>query len=140
MRNQFIAILTVATTVLSAGAAFAGTSVTNEYEHKNIYNGTSTTIINVDAYKEYTQYNTSDSIKVETYGGDTNISTATYKNGQLSGSAISTNNVAVDPVAIITVASQKETVFGFENVDVHTVETYNFSGNTFKHTVSSDAF
>ena len=120
--------------------AMAGSRVTNSYSNgkTNIRNGYTETTVNVN--EAYTQENLSQSIKVETYGGDTNISIAEFKNGNLTGYAESTNRQVVDPVAIITYAEQRETLTG-------ELEVTNFSSNNFdgyerfnSHTVESDLF
>jgi hypothetical protein len=135
---KIAAISAIGIILTSAVPAFAGSSVSNVYDNKVITGGTSTTNISVDEYKNYTQVNTSDAIKVETYGGTVNNSTATYNGTTLTGTGTSSNTTVVDPTAIITVASQKETVLGTVDISVDTLEKYNFSGNTYTHTVTSD--
>lgn len=119
-------------------AAFAGeVGVTNSYETRNTYNGYSQTNLNIDVSKTYEQVNQLDAIKSESYGGTTNTSVVQYDGSKLTGTAVSTNNVPNDPVAIITTSSQTETVTGSESVTGSTLETYNFSGTENTHTVTS---
>ena len=140
MKISNIALISALLLGTVTAPAFAGSRVTNSYTNgkTNIRNGYTETTVNLT--ESYTQENLSQSIKVETYGGDTNISIAEFKNGNLSGYAESTNERIVDPVAIITYAEQSETLTG-------DLAVTNFSSNNFdgyerfrSHTVESDLF
>lgn len=133
----FIAALLGGAT-LFAPAAFAGTSgVTNSTSIRRIYNGTYNADIYINEDVVRNQYSTLQSIKVETYGGDTNISVATYKDGKLSGRAISTNNTVVDPVAIITTNKVEESLQSYKTVQVYANESYEFTGYERSHSVET---
>lgn len=112
-----------------APSALAGTGVMNS---TTIRHSTGHGKLEFNSYENYNkvQQNTSESIKVETFSGDQNTSIATYKNGKLSGTAISTNNVPIDPVAIITVANQSETVNIAGGTVLSGFEKYNFTETT----------
>ena len=140
MNLRNVALTAAAVVVATAGAASAGTSVTNSYSTRNVYNGRSRVDFNVSSYKSYRQYNSSQSIKVETYGGDVNVSNASFNGVNLTGSAHSSNRRVVDPVSIISTSKQTEYVYGSERATQRGTETYSFTGKERSHTVSSDSF
>ena len=139
MRNLIkTSALTIAGVIIAAGAAVAGeNSVYNRYEHKTIYGGQSETTIDVDITNTIERVSEAQSIKVETYGGDTNLSIANYDGKKLTGRAVSTNNVPVDPVSIITTSSTTETVNSTETIKVDTVESHKFRGTEYEHSVGT---
>ena len=120
--------------VLAAGAAVAGEqSVYNKYTTTHEYNGHTESTIHVDIENTIERVTEAASIKVETYGGTSNTSIATYKDGELSGRAVSTNEVVVDPTAIITTSSTTETFTGSETISVDTISSNDFRSTTYEH-------
>ena len=123
----------------TAGAALAGSGVTNRHTTRTTTGRGEINFTNVETYS-INQENYSSALKMETYGGDVNISNVKFKNGEWSGSGHSSNNVVVDPVAKGAYSEQTETVVingtstadGFEVFDfteverTHSVESYNF--------------
>lgn len=139
MKIAKIAALTLVSTVFAAPAFAGGTGVTNSTTIRNSHgNGQVTT--NFSSHKTGVQINQSQSLKSETFGGDTNISSVNFSNGQLTGSAYSANNVPIDPVAIISTTSQFETIKFTENLQQNAIENYRFNEVTNTHSVSSQSF
>lgn len=141
MRNLLtVAGLTVATVAATASTAFAGEqSVFNRYTTEKVYNGHTESTINVDIENTTHRVTEANSIKVETYGGDTNISVANYDGDKLTGRGVSTNNVPVDPVSIITTSSTTETFNSVENISVDTITSNDFKSTTFEHEAGTSA-
>lgn len=132
--------LAVAGIGVIASDASAGTSVTNSYSTRHIRGGRAEVNFNNYSYRSIYQYNTSESLKAESYGGDINTASVSTFGGALYGSAYSANRRPVDPVAIISKSKQVETVYGYDTSSVSGVETYSFTGTERSHTVSSDSF
>lgn len=140
MKLQNVALAGLAVLAV-APAAFAGSSVTNSYSTRNIYNGRSNTSFSQYSYKNYRQYNNSVAVKAEAYGGDVNITNAGIDiYGRAYGTAHSSNRRVVDPVSIVTKSTQSEYVYGSDRTYVRGNENFSFTGTERSHTVSSDSF
>lgn len=122
-----------------ATPAFAGTSVTNS---TSIRKSSGTGHVNTTFTSNVTGYqiNQSQSLKMESYGGDVNIANVNFNGYKLTGNAHSSNNVPIDPVAIGTYSSQYERLNITETVNMNAVENYSFTEKVTDHTVSSDSF
>lgn len=138
MKSIKIAAIAAVSILAFAESAFAGgTSTTNSYTNR-VQHGTGQTQVKIDRHAVGQQVNASQSIKAETYGGTTNISQVKFDGTNLTGSAWSSNNVTVDPVAQISYSSQKENVQYTETQKIGQNEKYNFSQTDYSHTVSGE--
>lgn len=124
----------------TAGVANAGTGVTNQTIIRKTTNGYGE--INFSGYETVVKHqeNYSQSLKAESYGGTSNLSIAEFDGVNLTGYAESSNEVVVDPVAIITVSSQVETVDINSYSQYNGFETYDFTERSNTHNVNSIAF
>lgn len=133
MRNQLIASLLV---VSFAGAANAS-EVTNSYSNE-ISTGSSNLQVHNIRSEVGTFNGVEKTLKMETYGGTTNISTVKFDGVNLSGTGYSANQVVVDPVAI-GAYSENTVKSNFSDVQtVNLTETSNFTRTTNSHTVSAE--
>lgn len=142
MRNLTVAFLTVAATLTAATGAIAGeTSTFNRYSTTHQYNGHSVTNVDATVNTESLTKTISNSTKVEAVAdkGDINRASVTFKGGEFSASATSSNGRPVDPVAAIytTDVTQVEISKTSETADITTKSSYDFSGTTFEHEVGS---
>ena len=135
MRNLLTVIgLTAATLAATAATAFAGeTSVFNRYSTEHIYNGYTETDVNVDIHT--TTYSTTDvlTIKAESYGGDFNNAYTNYYNGNVYAGSSSSNQVPVDPTAILIVTEQHVSEYTTEDITIDTFSSNNFKGTVREH-------
>lgn len=135
MRNLLaIAGLTVVTLGAIASTASAGeVSVFNRYSKEKIYNGYTETNVEADIHT-YSVTNTDVlTIKAESYGGDFNNAYTNYYNGNIVAGSSSSNEVPVDPTAILVVTEQSSTEYTTENISIDTFSSNNFSGYSREH-------
>jgi hypothetical protein len=133
MRNILTVALTAGFVVLGAAAANADTSVYNKYSNTVITNGYTETDVDAHIYSESTTVTDSLSIKAESYGGTTNVSSVTVTDHGYQAGSYSANTNPTDPVAIVTVVDQHDTTFSSETVKVDTFSSNNFSGTVYEH-------
>lgn len=132
LKSAFIAL-----TVIAISTPVMASEVTNSYTNEVSTGKTTVDVQNVRT-EVGTEYGIEKAIKVETYGGTTNISTAHFDGKNLTGTGISSNTVVVDPVSIITY-SENNSKTEFTDVNkVNLSEVSNFTRTTNAHTVSAD--
>lgn len=119
--------------------AFAGSVVTNSYTNRKTTGSVNSTT-NLVRNSHGVQNNHSQSLKMETYGGDLNISNVYFDGTSLTGNAHSSNQRIVDPVAIGAFSSQNETVNFSENLTVQSIEQGTFVQKDRSHSVTADTF
>ena len=134
-------LATIGLTAITLGSlaplASADTSVYNRYETKHIYGGYERTTGHIDIDTTIRSYTNSQSVKVETYGGDVNISNASFDGKKIKANAHSSNLRVVDPVSIITVVNQNESVVSTERINLDTYSSNYFSGTERIHEVGN---
>jgi len=138
IRNIVIGGLTAVVAAVSlAGAANADTSVYNRYENRHIYNGSSETNVQSTINSVSKTKTISESTKVEAIAdlGDVNVANVSYRNGEFSANAHSSNLRPVDPQAAIYVTNVKQIDFNTtrELTNVNQTTKYNFSGTDREH-------
>lgn len=130
------AAITVVCLAISA-PAFAGTVVTNSTTNRNSW-GTGRSEFSSIRNASGTQSNYSQSLKMESLG-DRAASSVIFQNGNFTGSATASTGRPVDPYSISSYASQKEQLSFTQNDTLKATEQYNFNGNEYSHSVSSDS-
>ena len=134
---KLVQAILITAALVTPTTAIAGTVVTNSTVNRNSY-GHGTSEFSSIRNSAGSQDNFSQSIKAEALGDFAN-SSVTLKDGKLSGGATASTNRPVDPIAIITNATQSEKLT-FTQSDVgRGYETYQFNGNEYSHSVSSDS-
>lgn len=139
--NRFFIIGLAVGTVLAVGqAAIAGPIGTGVMNRNTVRHSSGYGQVNFSSYERSNthQRSYSESIKVETFGGDVNTSIANYNGSKLTGTAISTNQQVVDPVSIITTSGMNAVTNSYSVNSASGFERYNFTERS--NTIEAESY